>query len=43
MDILKPFVELMLDIFYPVCRDLLELQRLLREMLPKVVTKQMHE
>ena len=43
VDILKPFVRLMLEIFYPVCRDLLELQRLLREMLPKVVTKQMHE
>lgn len=31
----------MLDIFYPVCRDLLELQRLLREMLPKVVGAQL--
>ena len=35
------FVQLMLDIFYPVCRDLLELQRLLREMLPKVVGAQL--
>lgn len=32
---------MMLDVFYPVCRDLLELQRLLREMLPKVVAAQL--
>ena len=34
---------MMLDVFYPVCRDLLELQRLLREMLPKVVAVQLHQ
>lgn len=38
---LQGFVHLMLDVFYPVCRDLLELQRLLREMLPKVVAAQL--
>lgn len=40
---LRAFVVMMLEVFYPVCRDLLELQRLLREMLPKVVAKQMHQ
>ena len=38
---LQGFVQMMLDVFYPVCRDLLELQRLLREMLPKVVAAQL--
>ena len=38
---LDGFVQMMLDVFYPVCRDLLELQRLLREMLPKVVAAQL--
>ena len=38
---LQGFVQMMLDVFYPVCRDLLELQRLLREMLPKVVVAQL--
>ena len=43
LGMLQTFVEMMLEVFYPVCRDLLELQRLLREMLPKVVAKQMHQ
>ena len=36
--ILREFLRLMLDVLCPVCRDLLELQRLLFEMLPKVAS-----
>jgi hypothetical protein len=36
--ILRKFLRLMLDVLCPVCRDLLELQRLLFEMLPKVAS-----
>ena len=41
--ILPDFLRLMIEVLYPVCRDLLELQRLLREMLPKAAAQMKHE